>query len=266
MPRTRIPGQVAYKSVGSNRPPHLGWRRFLLNDIGIIKSDPQSQEGSVIENESYTHWTAASSVTISGTHGGKPQMGCCYAKLLLDANGNVLNLQDSWTVEVYLETLTARADLTTPAQKIYYGLGITDSTSSGTPAGSDLSSADQFGCTSRWVKDGSSGQSNNRWRKNGHENAGDCNRNWNVYYTMHRGPRRQAGTAFSLTTHRFDPSDTTLGQTNPNYFTAGSYPLDTSGPAYLFASCGITDTFSSDTREIKFRIWYKVTGGGTWPT
>jgi hypothetical protein len=257
---------IAPSGGGGGADPDLGWRRFLLDDTDIVKSDPQSQEGSLSENATYTHWTAASSVTISGSHGGKPQMGCCYARPLLDANGDALNLQDSWTVEFYLETLTARADLTTPAQKIYYGLGITDSTSSGTPAGSDLSSANQIGCTSRWVKDGSSGQSNNRWRKNGHENAGDCNRNWDVFCTIHRGPRRQAGTSFALVSHRFDPSDTTLGQLNPHTFTAGSYPLDSTGPAYVFASCGITDTFSSDTREIKFRIWYKVTGGGAWPT
>jgi len=256
MARTRIPGQVAYKSTGVNAPPHLGWTRFDLGSAMI--SDPLSQTASLVDDGDKLIWTSNSSVTIdSGANNQYPNWGTCYIHPVRDANGMGLTFADNFDVKFLIETKEA-----TPADLqdtfIYYGLGIGEGFST------DISGNKCLGLARHWY-DYSAGSNYVRRRffgKNNHSEFTHNNQTWLVQGSFRRGPRYAGnGGSFLCDEISYDPTDTSgTGDSSFTSMNHGTSKITSTGQAYLFLTVGVSATISSAVAA-DFNIYYQVTGG-----
>jgi len=241
-------------SGGGGGAVEQGWRRFLL-DGADYTDDPHSQHGSISEDADSTVWTCAASGTLATSVEQRPDNGAIYMRPLVDANGDALAWDKPFSVDFFIENIGKTAHW---KKKAYFGLGL-----AGVTTGLDAA-AGMIGVASAWTSTASSNyQGVNRFRKNSLDNSGNCDPGWSIGGTFVHGPRHaNHGGQHRIMTYQFDPTSPAgpVGSTGMGNYPLSANKLPGSGPVYIYATCGRTQTFSV-TVSLSFRLFYAVTGG-----
>ena len=231
-----------------------GWRRFLL-DGADYTDDPHSQTGSLTEGDTETAWVSAASGTLAGPDDGKPNHGAIYTRPLVDANGTALDWQRPFSVDFMIEKTVAEPWHN--AANSYFGGGLA-SVTTGIDAGSNPS----FGLVSGWnAASGTNSQRSYRFRYNSYDNQGAVSRDWDTAFTIVHGPRQWSSAGMTrLMSHRFSAtSPDGQGDTSMGNYPQGTIRFPASGPVYIFATCGRTQSWGT-AKTTRFRLYYAVTG------
>ena len=231
-----------------------GWRRFLL-DGADYPDDPHSQTGSLTEDATETAWVSNATGTLSGADDGKPNHGAIYTRPLVDANGTALDWQRPFSVDFMIEKTVAEPWHT--QANSYFGGGLAS-----VQTGIDATNP-SFGLVSAWPSSASSPkyQHTRRFRLNSWDNQGQVETDWDTGFTIVHGPKQWQQTgAMRMLSHRFSATvpdgqgDATMGS-----YVQGSTRFPTSGPVYVFATCGRTQSWGT-AKTCRFRLYYAVTG------
>jgi len=247
---------------GGGSTPDLGWARFefLGSDI-VTEEDPVSQKATLTESASYTEWTSAAAITIStGADEDHRNHGNVFIRPLKDANGLALNWSEPWTVHFVIETVSTLADVKN--NKMYYGLGFTDSATA-------IEDSITMGNTVTWNQSGSPFGRSYAFRN-------DTQENWLGTFTeshvtsciaTHHPKLASQNQNHYLLGYHYDPDDPVNdGSANANTYNAGSSTrIQGTGAVHMYGTVGVIQTITS-AKSAQFRIWYKVnsSGGDSW--
>lgn len=234
----------------------LGWQRFLLG--GAPDNDPHTQYASIVEDASATQITSPGTVTIvTANDDDHMQEGSIWHRALVDANGVAITWDKPFSMEWLIETKDPSAVGYT---KAYFGLGLTDESNA-----ANIPTAKCLGTVVN--KTASSTHKVRGFGGGGYGTSGASgDHDWSAHTIMHVGPgHAHHGQLQSVRANQFDPASPADSGSN----TAASYICNLSnaqavtgqGAVYVFATWGFIGSRASAYTH-KFRIFYRVTGGG----